>query len=74
VRATLERAAGAVGLDPAADRQAQVDLCERLVTLARQTDARVHFVEDPALLAHVGGVGALLRYRLDLQSGDARLA
>jgi peptide subunit release factor 1 (eRF1) len=71
VQAAVERAAGAA--DPVADRQAQVDLCDRLVALARQTDARVHFVEDPALLAPVGGVGATLRYRLDVQSGDARL-
>lgn len=59
---------------PQAGRQAQVDLCDRLVALARQTDARVHFVEDPALLAPVGGVGATLRYRLDVRSGEARLA
>jgi peptide chain release factor subunit 1 len=31
---------------------------------ARQTGARVTFIEDAALLAGVGGVGALLRYRL----------
>jgi peptide subunit release factor 1 (eRF1) len=55
------------------DRQAQVELCDRLVSLARQTDAAVHFVEDPALLANVGGVAATLRYRLDVQSGEARL-
>lgn len=54
------------------ERQSQVELCDRLVALARQTDAAVHFVEDPALLANVGGVAALLRYRLDVQSGDAR--
>jgi peptide chain release factor subunit 1 len=35
-----------------------------IVTHARQTGARVSFVEDTALLAPVGGVGALLRYRL----------
>jgi peptide subunit release factor 1 (eRF1) len=34
-----------------------------LVTRARQTGARVTFIEDPALLSGVGGVGALLRYR-----------
>jgi peptide subunit release factor 1 (eRF1) len=34
-----------------------------LVTRARRTGARVTFIEDPALLAPVGGVGALLRYR-----------
>ena len=35
-----------------------------IVAHARQTGARVTFVEDAALLADVGGVGALLRYRL----------
>lgn len=34
-----------------------------LVTKARQTDATVTFIEDPALLEPVGGVGALLRWR-----------
>jgi peptide chain release factor subunit 1 len=36
----------------------------RLVTLARRTAANIRFIEDPALLAEVGGVAALLRYRL----------
>ena len=35
-----------------------------IVAHARQTGARVTFVEDATLLADVGGVGALLRYRL----------
>ena len=35
-----------------------------LVTLARQTGARVTFIEDTALLDSVGGVGAMLRYRI----------
>jgi peptide subunit release factor 1 (eRF1) len=34
-----------------------------LVTKARQTGATVTFVEDPALLEPVGGVGAFLRWR-----------
>ena len=33
-----------------------------LVTLARLTSASVRFIENPALLADVGGVGASLRY------------
>jgi peptide chain release factor subunit 1 len=33
-----------------------------LVTLAKQTSASVRFIENPALLAEVGGVGASLRY------------
>ena len=35
-----------------------------LVTRARNTGAHVTFIEDSALLADVGGVGALLRYQL----------
>jgi peptide chain release factor subunit 1 len=44
---------------PAGDRVANY-----LVTLARRTSADVRFIEDPLLLADVGGVGALLRFRL----------
>ena len=39
-------------------------LANELVTLAQQTSARIRFIEDPALLAEVGGVGALLRFRI----------
>ncbi|HEX7294110.1 MAG TPA: Vms1/Ankzf1 family peptidyl-tRNA hydrolase [Pyrinomonadaceae bacterium] len=35
-----------------------------LVTRARNTGAHVTFIEDSALLADIGGVGALLRYQL----------
>jgi peptide chain release factor subunit 1 len=35
-----------------------------LVTRARNTGAHLTFIEDSALLADVGGVGALLRYQL----------
>jgi peptide chain release factor subunit 1 len=37
---------------------------DELVTRATQTGAEVRFIEDPALLAEAGGVGALLRFRL----------
>jgi peptide subunit release factor 1 (eRF1) len=40
------------------------DVANDLVTKAQQTSARIRFVEDPALLADVGGVGALLRFRI----------
>jgi peptide subunit release factor 1 (eRF1) len=56
------------------ERQKQIELCDRLVALAHGTDARVHFVEDASLLSEVGGVGALLRYRIEARSGDARQA
>lgn len=39
-------------------------LANDLVTLGQQTSARIRFIEDPALLADVGGVGALLRFTL----------
>jgi peptide subunit release factor 1 (eRF1) len=36
---------------------------DQLVTLAKQTDAAVTFLDDPALLQAAGGVGAFLRWR-----------
>src|SRR5262249_47177656 len=42
---------------------------EELVKQARQTAAKVRFIEDRALLDPVGGVGAFLRYVLE---GSAR--
>jgi peptide chain release factor subunit 1 len=41
-----------------------VIVADELVTRARQISAQVTFIENPALLADVGGVGARLRYRL----------
>jgi peptide chain release factor subunit 1 len=38
------------------------DTANRLVTLAHQTSAAVRFIENPDLLAAVGGVGASLRF------------
>jgi peptide chain release factor subunit 1 len=43
------------------------EMADELVTRARQTSARVTIIEDPALLADVGGVGALLRYRIGVR-------
>ncbi|HYO81535.1 MAG TPA: VLRF1 family aeRF1-type release factor, partial [Bryobacteraceae bacterium] len=45
------------------DEPRQVLLPDLLVTKARQTDARVTFIEDAALLEPVDGVGAFLRWR-----------
>ncbi len=42
----------------------RLKLSDELVTRAHQTAARVRFIEDPDLLADVGGVGALLRFRI----------
>jgi peptide chain release factor subunit 1 len=40
------------------------EIADELVARARQTDARVTFIGDPALLADAGGVGGLLRFRV----------
>lgn len=37
---------------------------DELVAKARQTSAKVRFIEDAALLATVGGVGAVLRFKV----------
>jgi peptide subunit release factor 1 (eRF1) len=42
----------------------QVKLSDELITRAQQTGARIRFIEDASLLAEVGGVGALLRFRI----------
>lgn len=57
--ATMEEIRGEAGEDvePFASSQ--------LVTRAKQTGAGVNFIEDPALLAAVGGVGAMLRFPLE---------
>jgi len=41
------------------------NLANELVRLAHQTAARVRFIQDPSLMAELGGVGAMLRYRLE---------
>jgi peptide subunit release factor 1 (eRF1) len=41
-----------------------VSLADTLVTRAKQTAARVTFIEDASLLESIGGVGAILRYRI----------
>ena len=43
---------------------ARLKLSDELVTRAQQTAARIRFIEDPTLLADIGGVGALLRFRI----------
>jgi peptide chain release factor subunit 1 len=43
---------------------AQLTLADQLVTKAQQTSARIRFIENPDLLADVGGVGAILRFRI----------
>jgi peptide subunit release factor 1 (eRF1) len=46
------------------DGRRGAEVADELVAKARQTDARVTFIEDPSLLSDVGGVGGLLRFRL----------
>jgi peptide subunit release factor 1 (eRF1) len=46
-------------------------VADDLVTRARQTSARITFIEDSTLLEDVGGVGALLRYRIQPQTTDS---
>ncbi len=42
-----------------------------LVARARQTSARITFVEDASLLEEVGGCGAFLRYRIQPQATES---
>lgn len=46
------------------DRSESERTADRLIALARQTSARIRIIEDAALLAPVGGVGAFLRFKL----------
>jgi peptide chain release factor subunit 1 len=41
-----------------------VRLADELITKAKQTSARITFIEDPELLADYGGVAALLRFTI----------
>jgi peptide chain release factor subunit 1 len=60
--------AGPVQADTSAPQGAgdemQLTLASELVVRAEQTGARIRFIQDPALLADIGGVGALLRFRI----------
>jgi peptide chain release factor subunit 1 len=65
--AAVDTAAAALAEHPenGADKVSAAEkVANHLVTLARQTSAAVRFIEDPALLAEVGGVGASLRFRV----------
>jgi peptide subunit release factor 1 (eRF1) len=60
------------GLAPAGDpasmgnseMSAGESIADELVVQARNTSAAVRFIEEPALLAPIGGVGAFLRFKL----------
>jgi len=49
--------------EPAEAQPEVVRLADELITKAKQTSARIIFVEDPELLSDYGGVAALLRFR-----------
>lgn len=42
----------------------RLKIADELVTKAQATSARIRFIEDEQLLAEVGGVGALLRFKI----------
>ena len=44
--------------------EARLNLSAELIKRAQQTAARIRFIEDASLLEGVGGVGALLRFRI----------
>ncbi|MDT7689320.1 MAG: hypothetical protein QOE46_2079 [Acidobacteriota bacterium] len=48
-----------------------VIVADDLVTRARQTSARITFIEDASLLEEVGGCGAFLRYRIQPPTTDS---
>jgi peptide chain release factor subunit 1 len=52
------------GGDGASPETRTVLLADELVTRARQSGARVNFIEDASLLNAIGGVAATLRFRL----------
>ena len=59
-----EAAAAAEGNSGRADRTPEERVADELVAKARQSAADVRVIEDPSLMAAVGGVGALLRFKL----------
>jgi peptide chain release factor subunit 1 len=63
-----DAAPGSVEADTSAPQAAiddtRLKLAGELIARAQQTSARVRFIEDASLLADVGGVGALLRFRI----------
>jgi peptide chain release factor subunit 1 len=48
----------------AAGDEVTLKLAGELMTRAHRTGARIRFIEDPTLLADIGGIGALLRFRV----------
>jgi peptide subunit release factor 1 (eRF1) len=61
--ATVEMQADTSAPDGPVD-EARLKLSAELIKRAQQTAARIRFIEDASLLEEVGGVGALLRFRI----------
>jgi peptide chain release factor subunit 1 len=55
----VDTSAPAAGADPTL-----LKLADELVTRAQQQSARIRFIEDPQLLQDIGGVGAILRFKI----------
>ena len=49
---------------------AKEDLADELVRKAQQTSARIRFIENAELLDEVGGVGAILRFKIEGASNE----
>ena len=63
--ATAEPAVESVSAGEPGEAQPEVvRLADELVMKAKQTAAKVTFIEDPSLLGEYGGVAALLRFRI----------
>ena len=66
--APLDPDAAILSVEPSAPEakppQRTLVLAEALVGKARRTGARIRLIEDASLLAEVGGVGGLLRFRV----------
>ena len=50
--------------EPATTHPEVVRLADELIAKAKQTSARITFIEDPELLSEYGGVAALLRFKI----------
>jgi peptide chain release factor subunit 1 len=61
---TISTADVSIESSPAAERTPAEVTADELIVKARTTAARLRFIEDPALLAPFGGVGAFLRFKL----------
>jgi peptide chain release factor subunit 1 len=57
-------AKAATSADAHAERSAGEQVADELVAKARQTAAKIRFIQDPAHLAPFGGVAARLRYKV----------